>query len=138
MGMLRYMLEERHTEGDWQVGSAGTWGLEGDPAAAGSRAVMENAGIDISAHRARRVDYELLKSSDLVLTMEIGHKEALCMEFPEFSKRIYLLSEMAGEKSDIEDPYGGSFSGYEQAAEDIQGYLENGFDTIIQLATHPS
>ncbi len=31
-----------------------------------------------------------------------------------------MLSEMAGEKSDIEDPYGGPYSGYEQAAEDIQ------------------
>ncbi len=77
MGMLRNMLEERHTEGDWQVDSAGTWGLEGDPAAAGSRAVMENVGIDISDHKARRVDYELLKSSDLVLTMETRPQRSL-------------------------------------------------------------
>ena len=137
MGMLRNMLEERHTEGDWQVGSAGTWGLEGDPAAAGSRAVMENAGIDISDHRARRVDHDLLKSYDLVLTMEIGHKEAMRMEFPEFSKRIYMLSEMAGDKSDIKDPYGGSYAGYERAAEDIQHYLDQGYDKIINLATNP-
>jgi protein-tyrosine-phosphatase len=137
MGMLRNMLEERHIEGDWQVDSAGTWGLEGDPPAAGSRAVMENVGIDISDHKARRVDYDLLKSYDLILTMELGHKEALCMEFTEFAERIYMLSEMAGDKSDIKDPYGGPYSGYEQAAEDIQLYLENGFDTIIQLASHP-
>ena len=96
---------------------------------------MNNLGIDISEHRARRVDYDLLTSYDLILTMENGHKEALCMEFSDFSDRIYMLSEMAGEKSDIDDPYGGAYSGYEQAAEDIQSYLEDGFDRIIQLAS---
>ena len=111
------------------------WGLEGDPAAAGSQAVMEDLGIDISDHRARRVDYDLLDSVDLILTMENGHKEALCMEFPAFSERIYLLSEMAGDKSDIEDPYGGAYTGYEAAAQDIQQYLDDGFDTIIQIAS---
>jgi protein-tyrosine-phosphatase len=138
MGLLNNMLEEKQVEGDWQVESAGTWGLDGDPAASGSRAVMNNFGIDISDHRARRVDFDLLKSYNLVLTMELGHKEALCMEFPGFSERIYMLSEMVDEKKDIEDPYGGSYSGYEQAAEDIQFYLVNGFDTIIKLASNPS
>ena len=138
MGLLKRMLEDRQVDGDWQVESAGTWGLDGDPAAAGSQAVMNNLGIDISEHRARRVDYDLLRSYDLILTMESGHKEALCMEFPVFSDRIYMLSEMAGEKSDIDDPYGGAYSGYEQAAEDIQSYLEDGFDRIIQLASLPN
>ena len=129
------MLTENQVEGEWRVESAGTWGLEGDPAAAGSQAVMNNLGVDISDHRARRVDYDLLGSFDLVLTMENGHKEALGMEFPEFSERIYMLSEMVDQKNDIDDPYGGAYSGYEQAAEDIQQYLENGFDTIIEQAS---
>jgi len=113
MGLLSQMLEEKRIDGDWRVESAGTWGLEGDPAAAGSQAVMNNIGIDISEHRARRVDYELLQVYDLILTMENGHKEALCMEFPDFSDRIYMLSEMADQKQDIGDPYGGAYSGYE-------------------------
>lgn len=137
MGMLRQMLSEKKIQGDWQVDSAGTWGLEGDPAAVGSLAVMNSMGINISDHRARRVDSGLLNSYDLILTMERGHKEALCMEFPEFSSRIYMLSEMAGEKSDIEDPYGGPYSGYEQAAEDIQQFLDIGFDAIVTLAENP-
>ena len=135
MALLRNMLEEKQIDGDWRVESAGTWGLDGDPPAAGSQAVMKGIGIDIHDHRARRVDHNLLGSYDLILTMENGHKEALCMEFPAFSDRICMLSEMAGEKKDIEDPYGGVYSGYEQAAEEIQNYLDLGFETIIRLAT---
>ena len=138
MGLLQQMLKDKQVEGEWIVESAGTWGLDGDAAAAGSQAVMAGRGIDISQHRARSVDYDLLESFNLILTMENGHKEALCMEFPEVSKRIYLLSEMAGEKSDITDPYGGPYSGYERAAEDIQAYLENGLDQILLLAAHPN
>jgi len=135
MGLLRKMLEVRQVDGEWQVESAGTWGLDGDSAAAGSQAVVNNLDIDISEHRARRVNYDMLSSYNLVLTMESGHKEALCVEFPDISDRIYMLSEMAGEKNDVDDPYGGAYSGYEQAAEDIQSYLEVGFDRIIQLAS---
>ncbi len=135
MGLLKNMLDEKQVEGDWRVESAGTWGLEGDPAAAGSQAVMDSLGIDISDHRARSVNYDLLDSVDLILTMENGHKEALCVEFPAFSERIYMLSEMAGDKSDIEDPYGGAYNAYEGAAQDIQQYLDDGFDTIIQIAS---
>ena len=124
-------------QGEWLVDSAGTWGLEGDPAAVGSLAVMNSIGIDINDHRARRVDSELLNAYDLILTMERGHKEALCMEFPKYSSRIYMLSEMAGEKSDVEDPYGGPYSGYEQAAEDIQHFLDIGFNEIVELASNP-
>ena len=135
MGLFRKMLEEKHTPGTWMVESAGTWGLDGDSAAAGSQAVMRNLGIDIADHRARSVNYEIIQSADLVLTMENGHKEALRMEFPEFSDNILLLSEMVNQKQDIDDPYGGAFSEYEQAAEDIEGYLNNGFDTIISNAS---
>jgi len=135
MGLLRQMLADRGYGSDWQVESAGTWGLEGEPATAGSQAVMNSLGLDVSDHIARRVDSDLLGLYDLILTMEMGHKEALCLEFPSFANRIFTLSEMVGEKGDVEDPYGGPYSGYEQAAEDIQGYLENGFDMIIRLAS---
>ena len=99
MGLFSHMLAEHQVGGEWQVESAGTWGLEGDPPAAGSQAVMRSMDIDISNHRARRVDNELLRSFDLILTMENGHKEALSMEFPAHAGRVFMLSEMAGEKS---------------------------------------
>jgi protein-tyrosine-phosphatase len=128
------MLIENRVEGEWRVESAGTWGLDGDRAAPGSMAVMQGVGVDISDHRARSVSEELLREFDLVLTMENGQKEALRMEFPEYAERIYLISEMAGGKRDVEDPYGGPYSGYEQAAEEIQHYLDEGMQTILQLA----
>jgi protein-tyrosine-phosphatase len=134
VGILRNILEEKGIEGEWRVESAGTWGLDGEPAAVGSLAVMENKGIDISDHRARRVDQDLLESFDLILTMERGQKESMRMEFPRSADRIFLLSEMVGRMRDIDDPYGGVFVEYEDAAEEIETHILNGLATIIHHA----
>jgi len=138
VGIFNKILEEKNPADEWRVESAGTWGLDREPAAAGSLAVMNNKGIDISEHRARSVNQELLQAFDLILTMESGQKESMRMEFPESSDRIFLLSEMVDQKQDVDDPYGGAFLEYEHAAEEIEEYLLDGFDTIIYRAAHPN
>ena len=134
-GLLKKVLEDKKPSGLWNVASAGTWGLDGEPAATGSLEVMKNKGIDISDHRARSVNQDIIQSFDLILTMESGQKESLQMEFSEFSDRIFLLSNMVDQKHDIDDPYGGVYSEYEQAADEIEEYLLTGFDTIIRKAS---
>jgi protein-tyrosine phosphatase len=68
---------------------------------------MKTMGLDTSGHRSRRVTGEMMADFDLILTMEAGHKEALLVEFPELAGRIYMLSEMVGDRRDIADPIGG-------------------------------
>ena len=133
-GLFKKMLKEIDPQGEWRVESAGTWGLDGEPAAAGSLAVMENKGIDISDHRARSVTQDLLQAFDLILTMESGQKESMRMEFSEFSDKIFLLSEMVNQKQDVDDPYGGVFSEYKHAADEIEEYLLGGYGTIVHRA----
>ncbi len=132
--MFKQILGEKKPRGDWTVESAGTWGLDGQPAASGSQAVMQSKGLDISEHRGRSVDAEIIKSFDLILAMENGHKESLRMEFSDQSDRIFLLSEMVDQNLDIDDPYGGVYAEYVKAADEIEEYLLDGFETIIQKA----
>ncbi len=127
------MLEENKAEGEWRIESAGTWALDGQPAAEGSQTVMDERGIDISDHRSQSVNREILHSFDLILTMEWGHKEALQTEFPEIAGRIHLLSEIANQTGNVDDPYGGPISGYEETAEKIEDLLTAGYERILQL-----
>ena len=114
----------------------GAWGLGLDYSHASVQQAMENARNLRLNDRARFMvgDWgEALSGSfDLILTMESGQKESLQMEFSDFSDRIFLLSEMVDQKHDIDDPYGGVYSEYEQAADEIEEYLLTGFDTILQ------
>ncbi len=134
--LLRARLEkERADWKDWRVGSAGTWALEGEPAAKNSRQVMIERGLDISQHKAQTVTVQLLNDYNLILTMEPGQKEALQVEFPAVARRVFLLGEMDGSMSAIDDPYGGSVEQYRTAAEKMDAILASGMERIIPLAT---
>ena len=118
----------------WVVDSAGTWAARGTPASTYAQEVMQSWGLDISAHRSKPVTLELVQTADLVLTMERNHKEALRAEFPEFSERILMLSEMVGKEANIDDPIGGSLDDYEATARELDSLLNNGFKKILRLA----
>lgn len=118
----------------WRIESAGTWATEGIPASRRSVEVMASKGLDISGHRARTVSREMLEGFDLILAMEPGHKEALGVEFPSFADRIFLLSEMEGMYSPVDDPFGGTLEMYQKTANLIDQILANGMERILSLA----
>jgi protein-tyrosine-phosphatase len=121
---------------EWQIDSAGTWALDGAPAAKNSRLVMAERGLNIIDHRAKTVDAALLQRYDLILTMEPGQKEALQIEFPDIANRIFLLSEMdEGSITPVKDPYGGPFEGYLETADTIDKMIEKGLPKILLLVS---
>jgi protein-tyrosine-phosphatase len=118
----------------WPVKSAGTWASAGQPASHYSIEVLAEQGLDISGHISRTVDDQLLEESDLILCMELGHVEALKTEFPQYASRTYPLSEMAGERYSINDPFGGPRSDYEKMVAELTQLIEDGLPRIIKLA----
>jgi protein-tyrosine-phosphatase len=123
---------------EWRVDSAGTWSIEGAEMAERSRTTLEEKGHDPGDHRSKSVSQSLLAEYDLILTMERGHKEALRIEFPEFAKRIYLLSEMIGSRYDIPDPIGKSKQDFEDTYLELEEILKTGFDRIQRLTAQKS
>ena len=66
--------------------------------------IVDSAGI--KKHRSKQLDEELLDRFDLILGMEMGHKEALQVEFPGLRGRIYSFSEaVENRRYDIPDPF---------------------------------
>ncbi len=131
MGLFRKKVSD---QAGWQIESAGTWTIQGQPAASFTLQVLQHRGIDIYEHRSRPVSRELLAQFNLILTMESGHKEALRVEFPEFSDRIFLLSEMVGEVYSIPDPMGRSIDEFEETAGDFERIFDQGFENILHFA----
>jgi protein-tyrosine-phosphatase len=132
--ILKKLVSERPDADQWHITSAGTWAMDGSGPAFYSKYVMELMGMDISAHRAQGINLRMLQKNDLILTMEEEHKKWLKAQYGEFSKRIYLLSEMVGEYSDIPDPIGGELVDYQEAAQRLEQILTQGLDRIYQLA----
>jgi len=133
--LLRRKLHQRTETADWRVESAGTWTIIGKPAAQKTQEVMQRLyGLDLSAHRSRLVSRSLLRPFDLILVMEVGHKEAIGVEFPELASRVYLIYEMVGQVRNVIDPIGGTTKDYEDTAHELDMILTQGLEKIIRLA----
>ena len=132
--LLKDMLATHPEIETYRVESAGVAALDGFRASENSRLVMEERGLDLTRHRSQSIRAELLEDFNLILVMEETHRKLLVQEFPRFAERIYLLTEMVGEKGDVDDPYGSVLTAYRVTAEEIQQLLQDGFDIIHRKA----
>jgi protein-tyrosine phosphatase len=122
---------------EWQVESAGTWAQNGQAASHYSQVILAERGLDISKHQSQVITREMLMEAALVLCLAEGHAEAMRAEFPEQASKIFLLTEMIGQRYSISDPYGGPRYAYERMIDDVTKLIEDGLPRIIELATNP-
>ena len=111
-----------------RVSSAGVGALVGFPAAEHAVELMRERGIDISDHRARQLDTEIIKSTDLILVMESGHKAAIDAIDPTARGKVYRLCEWRD--CDIDDPYQQPKEAFAEALELIGQGVEDWVERI--------
>jgi len=78
-----------------EVTSAGTSGLTGHPIDGPTARALLELGIDPDGHRARRMDRDMLRSSDLVLTADIEHRSEVLHTEPSMLAKTFTLREFA-------------------------------------------
>src|SRR2546421_12644161 len=88
---LRHRLEGRRV--DVHVGSAGLR-LVGEPASANGIDVLAGRGLDMSGHRSRILDRELLEGTDLTLAMSREHLREAVLSLPDIWPRAFTLKEL--------------------------------------------
>ncbi len=119
--LLRQVLAPQGIE----VGSAGISALVAQPADPLAREVLQEQGLDLSAHRARQLTPALSRAADLILVMEAGHKKAVEAIDPSARGKIYRWGEWAG--FEVPDPYQRPREAFEQTLvllrEGLQGWL---------------
>lgn len=104
--ILLNILQQDGIVKDWTVESAGTWTKDGLGIPAVTLVVAVQLGLGrLDRHRSRQINQKLLDDFDLIVVMEIGHKEAIRSEFPSVHGRVHMLSELVDEVLyDIPDP----------------------------------
>ncbi len=86
-----------------EVQSAGIGALVGHPADAEAVKLMEERGLDLSAHRATQLTGRKGLDSDLILVMDADQLHAVEENWPLLHGRVYRLGHW--EKFDVADPY---------------------------------
>ena len=123
-GALRKELSEESARVD--TSSAGTAAWEDQPATPEAVAVTAADGVDLSAHRSRRVTPAMVRGADLILVMEkgqVGTVQGLGAD----PGRTHVLSEWPepGEPGlPVSDPFGASREAYEECWRRIQHHVK--------------
>jgi protein-tyrosine-phosphatase len=108
---------------DRPAASAGVGAWPGSPATEPARQVAREYGVSLDAHQARHVR-DVAEPVARVYVMTRQQLERLMELRPEWSDRVQLLTEAAGETGDIPDPLGASIEVYRGLAERLVGLLK--------------
>ena len=131
MAAALFQAQAQRAGDSYRVESAGTWGVDGEPASPFAAEVMAQRGLSLDAHIARTVTGEMLQKADLVIVMTRSHRDALAAEFPFARPKIRLMSQLSGIEYDIADPYGKPRSAYELCANDLEQLLDRGYPQLV-------
>ena len=100
---------------------------------------MQEHGIDLSGHRSKQVDFDLLDQYDLILTMTQDHKRYILNLRPDLANKVFLIKEFAYQErqetnplnekmnkadSDVSDPFGQSVAVYHRTATELLQAIE--------------
>jgi protein-tyrosine-phosphatase len=124
-GLLKQMLIEKKRN-NILVRSAGVSAGNGLPASVNAVAAMAEQGIDITSHRSQPLTGSLIAEAELILVMELYHKDYIERMFLKAAGKIKLLKEFgihADTNPDVQDPMGGSIAAYRYSAEEINRCL---------------
>ena len=117
-------LEAARRGVDIEVASAGTFAAAGAPASQPSILVAGRRGADLSSHRSRALDREVLAAADLVLAMTPAHLGAVRSghgrELNAGLVTDYLPADHPMHSAPVADPFGGSADQYEQVADILE------------------
>ena len=102
------------------IASAGVYASDGSPASIEAVAAMRQRGLDLTMHHSQLLDQALVQSADLILTLTASHRGALLQQWPDAVARTFVM----GGEQDVDDPFGGPQTWYEQCAQQIDGYLQ--------------
>lgn len=122
--LMRRALEP-YPDLEAEVVSAGTGAWEGAPASEGAYLVAMEHGLDLSAHRARLLTRDLVRASDLILTMARHHRVRVQELGGE--GRTHLLGEYAGlsgPEAEVSDPFGSDIEVYRETFEELDELVE--------------
>lgn len=99
---------------------------------------INSKGIDMSDFRPQLLDSDLLKTNDLILTMENKQVKEILEDYnyiKNLKEKVFTLKGFAGETKDVDilDPYMTTTEYYNKTLEEIEKFVELSLKKIIEL-----
>ncbi len=102
--------------------SAGTLGILDKPAHPNAVTVCREIGVDLSGHRSRGLDDEILGWADKIIVMELEHATHIRAYFEPYADKVIRLGPYAG-VDDIPDPHRSWVCIYRRCRRTLEGAI---------------
>ncbi len=143
-GILKKALKDKGVE-NVEVRSAGTHGLDLAPASVFAAAAAKAIGVDISRHRSRTLNEEMIEKADLILVMSPEHAHHIEIMSRAALRKTHLLKSfpqpVEASNADqepgvlsIKDPIGGVFEEYRKSCREIEEQINRILPEILRRA----
>lgn len=129
----RDRLTRAYPAEEWRVGSAGVRAVDGYPATPASATMAGRHGFDLSRHSSRALTADLVAKTDMLVTMEAAHKQAILRAFPQSEGQVFMLSELIGQSEDVDDPIGLAFVEYERTYHLLEEWIDQALPRMAEL-----
>lgn len=123
-GLFKNYLEQKNIT-DIEVSSAGLSVFPGDEVSINSALVAMQRGVNISLHRARKLNPQHIAETDLFVCMTSSHEDVL-LRYCDPSKIMTL---------NVPDPFGRPIEIYEECAKMIEGKFPEILETLNKMPT---
>lgn len=120
-GIMKRIAEQK--EWDIEVSSAGISAMGNDSPSDNAVLALNKMGIDISSHKSRLINEEIVENVDLIITMTNQHRDFLLRRYANLEDKIISYN--------IQDPYGGRYDIYKLCSEDINREILNTVDKLM-------
>ncbi len=120
--------------GHVRISSAGMHATPGREAHPWAQEASAELGISLAGHRARQFTREMVEQSDCILAMDFQNKAELLTLFPDYEKKIYMLSAYAEgpwRYREIPDPYLGDAETTRFCARELQTCIRNLIASVL-------
>jgi protein-tyrosine-phosphatase len=122
-----------------KVFSAGTNTVNGMRVSAFAEEVAKKYNVNISSHKSKQLNEEMITKSDFIFTMSQDHIDFFRKRFLKYMDKVYPLkkfenAEPQNANSDIIDPVGGNIDSYEKIFLEINGEIERILPKLLEIA----
>jgi protein-tyrosine phosphatase len=111
--LLKRELQRSHLEKQFSVRSAGVGAMPGNPAAPRAQMVAQAHGLDLSAHRSRRLTADMAREADVLVALDEVVEEEIAI----------LAGDVPVLLWPVDDPYQGPDEGYRRAFDEIEAQV---------------
>ncbi|MGB8061949.1 MAG: hypothetical protein WCF26_08645 [Candidatus Sulfotelmatobacter sp.] len=126
--LMRKALRDAGREPQVRIMSAGLHVCAGSEAHPRAQEASAELGVSLAEHRAKPLTQQMIEDADCVFAMDFQNKAELLTLYPEFQKKIYMLSAYAEgpwRYREIPDPYTGDLETARFCARQLQTCIRN-------------